>query len=301
MLDAHARPEPEFQAEYEDGEDAPGEIPGENQHDPERILWAVLSAAPSKGIPVREIITATGMSLRLSSTGFSSWPPKGFAVPGGTRLLAGPRDRLRLRDCRVQSCRCTPRACLHVLRAQHPGGGRATCTLGRGARPPCPWADPVTDALGWQATTTSRRPAALIAKASPQATITAHPERRIAGAYLASGPDSHGHQCRYRRAFAVHLHHLPASRSIHPGIRAMVGRYRAEMPAGRIAGTRTAIRARCADDNANGPDRALPGSRIPSCPRETSQNSGTARPCKSERAVPPIMRLLSRSFQARPG
>ena len=54
-------------------------------------------------------------------------------------------------------CTCTPRACLHVEgRIQAP----CTCTPGWLA----PRAESVTDALGWQATTTSRRFAALIAE-----------------------------------------------------------------------------------------------------------------------------------------
>jgi hypothetical protein len=63
----NARPDadgPTFQPEYEDTEDIPEEVPDESQSGPEEILLAVLSSAPPEGIPVREIITATGMSRR---------------------------------------------------------------------------------------------------------------------------------------------------------------------------------------------------------------------------------------------
>jgi hypothetical protein len=64
--------------------------------------------------------------------------------------MTGARDD----ECK---CRCTPRACLHVeSHIRRP----CTCTPARLA----PWAQPVTDTLGWQATTTSRRLAALIAE-----------------------------------------------------------------------------------------------------------------------------------------
>jgi S-DNA-T family DNA segregation ATPase FtsK/SpoIIIE len=53
-----------IQPDYEDTEDTPVEVPDESQSSPEEILLAVLSAAPPEGIPVREIITATGMSRR---------------------------------------------------------------------------------------------------------------------------------------------------------------------------------------------------------------------------------------------
>jgi hypothetical protein len=56
--------EPTFQAGYEDTEGSPVEAPDESQSGPEEILLAVLAAAPPEGIPVREIITATGMSRR---------------------------------------------------------------------------------------------------------------------------------------------------------------------------------------------------------------------------------------------
>ena len=49
-----------FEPEHEDTEGIPEEAPGS----PEEILLAVLTAAPPEGIPVREIITATGMSRR---------------------------------------------------------------------------------------------------------------------------------------------------------------------------------------------------------------------------------------------
>ena len=98
----------------------------------------------------------------------------------------------------------------------------------------------------------------------------------MAGVCAANGLDSHGHECRYRRATA-HPHHVPASRSIHPGIRAMARRYRAEMPACRAATSRNTVRARCADDNPNGPDRPLPNSCISSSLEKRARNSGTAR------------------------
>jgi S-DNA-T family DNA segregation ATPase FtsK/SpoIIIE len=53
-----------FEPEYEDTEAAPEETPGEGESSPEDILVAVLAAAPPEGIPVREIIAATGMSRR---------------------------------------------------------------------------------------------------------------------------------------------------------------------------------------------------------------------------------------------
>jgi hypothetical protein len=59
-----------------------------------------------------------------------------------------------------------PRACLHVKGHIR---GACTCTPARLA----PWAEPVTDTLGWQATTTSRRLAALIAETF-SGTISAH-------------------------------------------------------------------------------------------------------------------------------
>jgi hypothetical protein len=54
----------EFDPKYEDTEGAPEEAPGEDESSPEDILLAVLAAAPPEGTPVREIITATGMSRR---------------------------------------------------------------------------------------------------------------------------------------------------------------------------------------------------------------------------------------------
>jgi len=63
--DAPVQSEPEIWPEYTSGENSrDDEPPGEAHDEPEQILWAVLSAAPSEGIPVREIITATGMSRR---------------------------------------------------------------------------------------------------------------------------------------------------------------------------------------------------------------------------------------------
>jgi len=80
MLDAPAWPEPELQPEYEASEDAPEEIPGENQDDPERILRTLLSASPPEGIPVREIITATGMSRRWVFYRLQQMAAEGLAV-----------------------------------------------------------------------------------------------------------------------------------------------------------------------------------------------------------------------------
>jgi S-DNA-T family DNA segregation ATPase FtsK/SpoIIIE len=53
-----------FEPEYEDTEGTPEEAPREVESSPEETLLAVLAAAPPEGIPVREIITATGMSRR---------------------------------------------------------------------------------------------------------------------------------------------------------------------------------------------------------------------------------------------
>jgi hypothetical protein len=62
MLNApiHTAPEPQPEYENTDATAAHGEI----RASPEDILWTMLSAAPPEGIPVREIITATGMSRR---------------------------------------------------------------------------------------------------------------------------------------------------------------------------------------------------------------------------------------------
>jgi S-DNA-T family DNA segregation ATPase FtsK/SpoIIIE len=64
ILSAPRQPAQAFQPEYKNTEDTPVEVPSENRPDPEAILWAALSAAPPEGIPVREIISATGMSRR---------------------------------------------------------------------------------------------------------------------------------------------------------------------------------------------------------------------------------------------
>ena len=80
MLNAPAWPEPEYQPEYENTEDVPEEIPSDNQDDPEQILWAALSAAPPEGIPVREIITATGMSRRWVFYRLQQMAAEGLAV-----------------------------------------------------------------------------------------------------------------------------------------------------------------------------------------------------------------------------
>jgi S-DNA-T family DNA segregation ATPase FtsK/SpoIIIE len=81
ILNAPVWPAPEFQPEYENTQDAPEEIPGESQpDDPEQILWAVLSAAPPEGIPVREIITVTGMSRRWVFYRLQQLAAEGLAV-----------------------------------------------------------------------------------------------------------------------------------------------------------------------------------------------------------------------------
>jgi hypothetical protein len=53
-----------FGPEHEVIEDTPEEAPDRGESSPEDILVAVLAAAPPEGTPVREIITATGMSRR---------------------------------------------------------------------------------------------------------------------------------------------------------------------------------------------------------------------------------------------
>jgi FtsK/SpoIIIE family len=60
MLIPPVMPSPPFQPEYESAES----IPDEDRPSPDEILWTVLSSAPSEGIPVRDIIAATGMSRR---------------------------------------------------------------------------------------------------------------------------------------------------------------------------------------------------------------------------------------------
>jgi hypothetical protein len=86
MLNAPAWPAPEFQPEHENAEEyetiegIPGEIPGQSQHNPEEILRAVLSAAPPEGIPVREIIRATGMSRRWVFYRLQQMAAEGLAV-----------------------------------------------------------------------------------------------------------------------------------------------------------------------------------------------------------------------------
>jgi S-DNA-T family DNA segregation ATPase FtsK/SpoIIIE len=65
LVNAHRdAEEPTFEAEYEEAEDSPVRAPDESQPGPEEILLAMLTAAPPEGIPVREIIAATGMSRR---------------------------------------------------------------------------------------------------------------------------------------------------------------------------------------------------------------------------------------------
>jgi hypothetical protein len=68
-------PAPEFQPEDEDTD-----IPGENEPDAEEILWTVLSDAPPGGIPVREIIAATGMSRRWVFYRLQQMAAAGLAV-----------------------------------------------------------------------------------------------------------------------------------------------------------------------------------------------------------------------------
>jgi S-DNA-T family DNA segregation ATPase FtsK/SpoIIIE len=87
MLNASTFPAPAFQPEYDDreewddSEDVPAEASGENQQDdPEEILWAVLWAAPPEGIPVREIISATGMSRRWVFYRLQRMADQGIAV-----------------------------------------------------------------------------------------------------------------------------------------------------------------------------------------------------------------------------
>jgi hypothetical protein len=80
ILSAPRQPAPEFQPEYKNTEDTPVEVPGENRPDPEAILWAVLSAAPPEGIPVREIISATGMSRRWVFYRLQQMAAAGLAV-----------------------------------------------------------------------------------------------------------------------------------------------------------------------------------------------------------------------------
>jgi DNA segregation ATPase FtsK/SpoIIIE-like protein len=78
-----ARPDaygPAFQREYEDVEDIPVEAPDEIQSGPEEILLAVLSAAPPEGVPVREIIAATGMSRRWVFYRLQQMTAAGLAV-----------------------------------------------------------------------------------------------------------------------------------------------------------------------------------------------------------------------------
>jgi FtsK/SpoIIIE family len=70
---------PEFQP-YESTEDTPEEVNGESQPTPEEILWALLSAAPPQGIPVREVITATGMSRRWVFYRLQQMAAAGLAV-----------------------------------------------------------------------------------------------------------------------------------------------------------------------------------------------------------------------------
>jgi hypothetical protein len=65
----------------------------------------------------------------------------------------------------------------------------------------------------------------------------------------ASGSHGHGHQSRNHR---VHPQHQSAPSIIYPGIRAMAGRYRPDMPHDCIAGLRHTTRPRCAGYNPHG-------------------------------------------------
>jgi FtsK/SpoIIIE family len=77
---------PAFQPEDDITEDTPEEVTGESQPTPEEILWAMLSAASPEGVPVREIITATGMSRRwvfyrlqqMAATGLAIQMTRGY-------------------------------------------------------------------------------------------------------------------------------------------------------------------------------------------------------------------------------
>jgi S-DNA-T family DNA segregation ATPase FtsK/SpoIIIE len=69
-----------IQPEYEDTVDTPVEVPDESRLGPEEILLAVLSTAPPEGIPVREIITATGMSRRWVFYRLQQMADAGLAV-----------------------------------------------------------------------------------------------------------------------------------------------------------------------------------------------------------------------------
>ena len=71
---------PAFRPEYDSTEDTPVEVKGETQPAPEEILWAMLSAAPPEGMPVREIITATGMSRRWVFYRLQQMAAAGLAV-----------------------------------------------------------------------------------------------------------------------------------------------------------------------------------------------------------------------------
>ena len=102
MLNARARPEPEFQPEYEDGDDGPEGTPGGNQNDPQRILRTVLSAAPPVGIPVSEIIIATGMSRRWVLYRLQQMAAEGLAVQVAHGLWRAARERRSWTRVQVQ-------------------------------------------------------------------------------------------------------------------------------------------------------------------------------------------------------
>ena len=118
-----------------------------------------------------------------------------------------------------------------------------------------PWADAVTDAPGWQITTRSRRLAGAVAATIPGATVHPHEkgewQARIPQAVLmvvvidagAGALRCHPAHTRIRASSPWPLRHG--------------GRYRAEMPTGSIADTRTAIGARRAGHHPHGPHGAL--------------------------------------------
>ena len=118
-----------------------------------------------------------------------------------------------------------------------------------------PWADAVTDAPGWQLNTRSRRLAVAVAAAVSGATVHPHQkgewQARIPRAVLmvvVIDADAGALRC--------HLSARPRFRRLRPGLCAMAGHNRAEMPADGVAGTGTAIGTRCAGHHAHGPHGA---------------------------------------------
>jgi hypothetical protein len=79
MLIAPSMPAPAFQPEYESTEDASVE----GHPSPDEILWTVLSTAPPEGIPVRDVIAATGMSRRWVFYRLQQLAAEGHAVQIG--------------------------------------------------------------------------------------------------------------------------------------------------------------------------------------------------------------------------